>query len=241
MWWNTGARGAARDLDVVAPRASAGGSACATLRTAWVAIWGDRVVVRVVQVAAPLMHVSADVEKAEGVGRGLANGFGSGLPAARVIWQRLRGSVSPRKQSAFDSTARGAFPLGFGRKPLRANGGRCQPCAVCNGVVPRDSHDRLLRVIEVGIAPERRRQLSYLAEKQGVFSICHLMRGQTEGVNPDAMNGTLVVLPVSRSHQKPTGWDGHELRFGDLAMHKGIGERSHWQRVERSISLLANF
>src|ERR1700745_3832745 len=99
MWWNTGARGAARDLDVVAPRASAGGSACATFRTAWVAIWGDCVVVRVVPVGAPLMHVGADVEKAEGVGRGLANRFGSGLPAAPANLRRLRGGGLPRKQS----------------------------------------------------------------------------------------------------------------------------------------------
>src|SRR4029077_6054168 len=100
MWWNTGARGAARDLDVVAPRASAGGSACATLRTAWVAIWGDRVVVRGIPVSSPLMHVGADVEKAEGVGRGLANRLGSGLPAAPAILWWLRGGGFPTKQKS---------------------------------------------------------------------------------------------------------------------------------------------
>src|ERR1700751_4870058 len=110
---DAGASGAATDLDVVTPRASTRSAAGAGFGAGRGVIGGEGVIAGVVPVATPLMHVGADIENTERVRRGHADGLGSGLPSAGVIWQRFRGSVSPGKASAFNANPSAAFPLSF--------------------------------------------------------------------------------------------------------------------------------
>jgi len=159
---NTGSRGAARDLDVVAPRSSTGGLTRrfqpALVRALRIAFRRDRVIARVVPVTAPLVYVVADVVEAESVWGILRDGFGSGLPAPGIVGKRLRRFVAPGKLFLLQAAAGSTFPFGFGGEPEVASGLLRQPFAVMQRFMPRRPCDGLLRMVEVRIAPERRRR-----------------------------------------------------------------------------------
>src|SRR5215469_4185922 len=112
---NAGAGGAACDFDVMAPGASTGGFTVARVRAGWVALGRDRIIVRLVPVAAPLVHVLADVVKAEGVGRVTGDPIGSVLPACGVVGKRFRRRIAPGKEPALHAAARCALPFGLRR------------------------------------------------------------------------------------------------------------------------------
>src|SRR5579862_3469223 len=118
FWRDAGAGRAAGYFNVVSPGASARGFAGwlhrALLGTLRVAFWRDRIVIRVVPIAAPFVQVVADVIQAERVRSVLRDSFWSGLPAGRVVWEGLRRIVSPGKLFLLEASAGGAFPFRFG-------------------------------------------------------------------------------------------------------------------------------
>lgn len=125
---------------MVAPGAAPGrfarGVHWALLGAPRVAIGRDRIVVRVVPVAAPFVDVVAHVVKAEGVGRVTRDGFGAGLPASCVVGERLWRGIAPREIILLDTATGSEFPFGFGRQTIGAGSLGGKPFAVAGGVVP---------------------------------------------------------------------------------------------------------
>lgn len=75
------------------------------------------------------------------------------------------------------------------------------------------------------VLQERRREFCFTAQKKRIVGVGDLMGGELEGVDPDAMNGALVVLACVGAHQEPAGGDRHQLWDGILK--RGLGERGH--------------
>src|ERR1700730_1160001 len=194
IWRNAGTGGAPRYFDVVSPGSTTGGLAFGLVWAARVALRRHSVIIRVVPVAAPFVDVVANIVKAKGVGGIAAHRLGTGLPASGVVGERLRRSIAQRKIFLLHSAAGGKLPLGFGGQTVEAGGLRAQPIAVSDSVEPRNSGDRLLRMIEVGIAPKWRCQRGHRPQKGFVFGVGDLRGRQPEAVHPNTMNWTLAVL-----------------------------------------------
>src|ERR1700756_5901977 len=159
---DAGPGGAASHLDVMTPRTSAGGLARGFQRTLFwtvrIALGRGCVVIGIVPVAAPFVDVIANVVEPECVWGILRDQLGPGLPTHGIVGQRLGRIVAPRKLLLLQPSAGGKLPLCFGGKPEGASGLRAQPLAIADGIVPRGTGDRLLRMIEFWIIPEQRRQ-----------------------------------------------------------------------------------
>src|ERR1017187_3447449 len=94
--WDAAPRGAARNLDLVPPGASARSAPCARGRPLRILDGRDGIVSRVVPVGAPFVHVLAYVVKAEGVGRGGAYRLGRVGPAGVVAGALEHRLIPPR-------------------------------------------------------------------------------------------------------------------------------------------------
>src|SRR5262249_24026545 len=79
---------------------------------------------------------------------------------------------------------------------------------------PRDANDRLLWMIEVGIAPEWWGGNSDSRYEPLIFGASDLSGSQLESIDPDSVNRPLIVLTLSRSHKEPTG--RHKNKFGEV-------------------------
>src|SRR5579864_1615168 len=156
---NAGTGRAARDLDVVSPRTSAGSFARRQHRTLFrtlrIALGRTGVAVRVVPVAAPLMHVVADVVEAEAIWHIAAHSLRPVLPPDRIVGQRLRRIVSPGKLLLLKTAAGSALPLGLCRQAISPSSLHTQPFTIAACFEPGDSGHRLRWMIEVWIVPER--------------------------------------------------------------------------------------
>jgi len=179
-------------------------------RTLRIALGRGSVIIRVVPVAAPFVNIVANVIKAERVGSVLSDWLGASLPACGVVWKRLRRIIAPGKLFLFEAAAGGTFPFGFGGKAEVASGLVTQPFAVARGIMPGGSGYGLLRVIEVGIAPERRRCGSGRNEESRVLLVCDLSGGEQERVDPYATDRFLAILAFVRSHEKNRRRDSNE-------------------------------
>jgi hypothetical protein len=160
------------------------------------------VVIRVIPIAAPFVNIVADVVKAEGVGSVTGDSFGTSLPARRIVGQRLRRIVSPRKLFLFESAACGAFPFGLGGKTEVASGLRAQPLAIAQCIVPGNAGDWLLRVIEMRIVPEWRWRGLRGLQKAPIFGVADLSGSEIERIDRDAMNRAFTVLAGVGSHEE---------------------------------------
>src|SRR5437879_13599043 len=136
--------------------AGAGGFALAAFGALRIALRRDRVIIRVVPVAAPCVNVVTNVVETECVGGVASDWFRAGLPADCVVGERLRWIVSPGETLLLEPAAGGALPFGFGGKAVPVAGLGAQPIAVASGFEPGDTGDGLLGMVEVGIFPERR-------------------------------------------------------------------------------------
>jgi len=217
FWRNAGASRAARDFDVMAPRASARRLArrlhWAHGRSARVPLWRNRVIIRVVPIAAPFVDVVADVVKSECIRRVTSHRFGTIQPARRVVGQGLRWLVSPGKLFLLQASTGGVFPFRLGRKTKVASSLRSQPFTVADRFVPRDSRNWLLRMIEVRIVPEPRRCHASRAQEPIVLRIRDLRRHEAKRIDPYAMNWPFAVLAGIGTYQEPPGRNLNESGF----------------------------
>ena len=117
--WNARSRRAASYFDVMPPGAPARGPAHrlhrTLLRPLRIPLWRISVEIRVVPIAAPLVHVIANVVKSERIWIILRNRFGPVLPPCSVVRQGLRRGISPGKLFLLLPTAHGTFPFGLCR------------------------------------------------------------------------------------------------------------------------------
>src|ERR1700722_3249657 len=198
---------------MMTPRPAARGFPLALVRAARIALGRRCIVGRVIPIAAPLVNVIANVIEAEGVGRVLGYRLGAVLPSTRVTWKRLRRLVAPGKIFLFETAARSPLPFRFRGKTVAAVGLRAQPVAVSIRIEPGDAGDRLPRVIQIRIVPERRRLTLDRMEEPLIFRVGDLRGREQESVNPDAVNGPFTIVSRSRAHQKPRCGDGDEERI----------------------------
>jgi hypothetical protein len=103
---------------VVPPGASAGSPSFTGVRTRRITLGRNRVIVRPIPIAAPFMHVLADIVESEPIRNRAPDRFRAGLPALAVVGQRLRRVVTPGKKLALDSAACGPLPLGLGGEAI---------------------------------------------------------------------------------------------------------------------------
>ena len=82
----------------------------------------------------------------------------TGLPAGRIVGKRLRRLIAPGKLFQFQTSTSRELPFCLCGQAELARGLQTQPLAVPCGLVPGDASHRLLRMTEVRICPERRRQ-----------------------------------------------------------------------------------
>src|SRR6202158_1336469 len=108
---DAGARGTPACLHVMPPGATAGRATPAPLWTRRIALRRNRVVAHLIPVAAPLMHVFADVIQAKSVRRVLPHRLRALLPPLFVVGQRLQRSVSPGIELVLDSATCRTLPL----------------------------------------------------------------------------------------------------------------------------------
>src|ERR1035438_9488034 len=109
---NAAAGGAAGHLDVVAPGAAAGGAARAGGWALGIVRWRNGIVKRVVPIAAPFVNVDAHIIEAVAIGLGLGDRFGT---VPETVPGNFGKIVAPGVEALLMASARGEFPLGFGR------------------------------------------------------------------------------------------------------------------------------
>lgn len=78
---------------------------------------------------------------------------------------------------------------------------------------PREASDRLLRMVEVLVAPERRSGQSGGVQVGCVFGVGDLSGGELKCIDPDAVDWAFAILAVRRPHEEPCGGDGNQARF----------------------------
>src|ERR1700731_3062463 len=198
---------------MMTPRPAARGFPLALVRAMRIALGRRCIVVRVIPIPAPLVNVVANVIEAEGVGRVMGYRLGAILPASRVIRERLRRLVAPGKIFLFEIAARSTLPFRLRWKTVAAAGLRTQPLAVSIRLEPGDAGDRLPRLIQMHVVPERRRLTFGRMDEPLVFRVGDLRGCEQESVDPDTVNGPFTILPRSGAHQKPGCGDRDEKRI----------------------------
>src|ERR1700692_2563610 len=121
------------------PGAAARRFTAAAFRPSRIALRRVLVITRVIPVRAPLVHIIAHVEQAVPVGLVQSYALGTEFPARRVIRQRFRRSVTPRKERSLGTSARGPFPFGLARQTVRvmyAATDLAKPCGIRLRVEP---------------------------------------------------------------------------------------------------------
>lgn len=219
----------------MAPRAAARGFAQAALGPARIAVGRNGIVIRVVPVAAPLMHIVADVVKAEGIGDVMSHGLGAVLPALSVVRERLRRVFSPGKLLLLDAAPGGSLPLGLGRKAVAAGGLCAQPAAIQRGFVPGNSDNWLRGMAEVWVLPEGWSRTRSRAEEPIVFGVGHLRSSEKKSINPDSVDRTLAILTGVRAHEKPVFRNVNKARF-DGNWGDELGQRNHQAAVRARVA-----
>jgi len=212
---DAGAGGAARDFRCVAPGTSARGAPGTFRRPLRIAVGGGGVVAGVEPVGAPFVDVCADVEEAESVLLCVSHGFGSLLPSRGIVCERLERGIAPGIEFLVKTSARGAFPFGFGGQAVAASRFFAQPLAIRQCVNPRRRDDGLLGMRENGIVPVKRFAVVRCGEELRVLRVGHLTCGQFECIHPNAMDGALIVLAGIAAHQEPALGDAHRARLDE--------------------------
>lgn len=82
---------------------------------------------------------------------------------------------------------------------------RAKPRTVSDGVEPRNGHDRLLWMGEVGIVPIRRRHTSASIEKPRVFRNGDLGGRHGKAIHPNAVGRGFYILAGIGAHEEPAG------------------------------------
>src|SRR5207302_710043 len=142
----------------VAPGAAARDAAPAAFGPGRVPRRRTPVVVVAVPVEAPLVADAGEIGQAERVWR-------RGGDPRRAIEPLDRPRVAPREARVLEAAARRLLPLGLGGEPV----GAPAPPAVQDRVVPGDADDRLVRIGEARVGPERRTGGARQAEVLGVL------------------------------------------------------------------------
>src|SRR5581483_9947103 len=210
--WDAGARCAARHLDVVTPGASTRSAALSRCRPLRIAIGRDLVIIRRIPVAAPFMHIFADVVQSEWVGRATADGLGAILPAPLVVRQSVRRFIPPGKQQSLSTCTCRAFPFRFSGKRIIVTGHSCEPLAVLEGIKPRHTYNRLSRIAEVRITPEGWGRRTGRGKELRLLGIAYLTHGKSERIDENALYRTLIVLSGLRAHHVRACWNSHQRR-----------------------------
>jgi hypothetical protein len=89
---------------------------------------------------------------------------------------------------------------------------------------------------EVGVTEERRRKFGLMAQKNFVFGIRDLTGRELKGIDPDAVDGALIVLAGGGAHEENASGDGNHLCV--KVWERGLGECGHSPNREASINSL---
>src|SRR5579863_3960702 len=210
---DTGTRRAAGDFHVMPPRPSTRRFALPASWAARIPLGRTRVIIRIVPVTAPFVDIVTNVVNAEGVGSVARDRLRASLPARCIVRKRLRWFVAPGELFLFEAATCCLLPFGFCWQTVVAARVRAQPFAVSRRLKPGNPGNRLLRLAEIRVGPEPRRQCSSRAQEAFIFGIGDLSRGQEESVHQHTVHRTLAVLAGIRPHQEPAFRDANQGRF----------------------------
>src|SRR5215470_16493519 len=96
LWRNTRSRRSACNFDVVAPGATSRGPAASLGGPLRISVGRTAIVAGVVPVAAPFMHIVAQIVEPESAGRVQTDRLRTALPTPGVIGKQLGRLISPR-------------------------------------------------------------------------------------------------------------------------------------------------
>src|SRR5258707_5263818 len=133
---NAGAGSAARHLHMMAPRTAARAAARAGFGPRGISFGRARIVVGRVPVAAPLVHVFADIKQAKRIGWVLRHRLWASPPTGFVIWQLPRRRITPGIRLVFNLAACRALPFGFRGQAIAPAFHAAQPLAILRGFEP---------------------------------------------------------------------------------------------------------
>ena len=139
-----------------------------------------------------------------------ATGSGPVCQARGIVGERLRWIVAPRKLILLETTPGGAFPFGLSGEAETVSGLLSQPFAITQCFMPRRSRDRLLRMIELGITPERGRRGSRRGKESRVLFVGDLRGGEQKCVDGHAMDRSFAILALLGAHQETGHRDSDE-------------------------------
>lgn len=162
------------------------------------------------------MDVFADIIKAQRVGRALAHRQGSGnlsCPTASVFGMRFGRFVTPRIPGAILPALRGFLPLGLRRQTILPATHLAQPAAVLISFRPVDSHHRLVRMAKVRIPPFGRRRMVRGFHECRPVAVSNLEHRHFKRVDPDLMDGLLIIPTHGTAHLEITGGDQDAARL----------------------------
>src|SRR5205814_3993427 len=115
-------------LHKMPPGTAARGATHTGLRPCGIVLGRDRIVARVVPVAAPLVNIVAHVKKSVTVGTSFSHALRA-RPFTSIAIQRFRGRVTPRVFEIVVSTPACLFPFSFGGQAISVARGWRQPLA----------------------------------------------------------------------------------------------------------------
>src|SRR5258708_11911392 len=129
------------------------------------------VVAVVIPIGAPFMDVVAKIVEPVSIRRIQPHWLRSQLPPLVVIGNHLRRRIAPRVQQTFRAATRRTLPFGFARQTIAFAGRAAQPLAVTRGLVPRYGRHGHLPMMEVCIAPARRRNTTRRLKKPPILRV----------------------------------------------------------------------
>ena len=128
--------------------------------------------------------------------------LGAVKPKFRVSRLFMWEAITPGIKPALESSPRRAFPLGFGRQPVRLAGTRSEPLAIGDCVEPVHTGDRLVRMIESRVAPSRRDYVGGLLKKEMIQTIRDSRATHPEAFDAHAVNRALVFGSRVAAHEE---------------------------------------
>ena len=121
--------------------------------------------------------------------------------------------IAPGVELAFESAARGSFPLGFGWKSIDLGGSLSQPLTVSSCVEPTDARDRLIGMIETRVGPSWRCFVAGVLDEELIELIRDREASDREFVNKYSMNRAFVDCARIATHQELTGRNDDHFWF----------------------------
>ena len=159
------------------------------------------------------MDIVSQIVEAEFIGRLQSHLVRTSIPPPRAIQLEFgRVVVPPGIETSFPVLANGPFPLGLGGQAKGLAGPLTQPAAIGVRLHPADRNHRLPRMAEARLREGFGHSSPGLTHEKPVLLVGHGRDAHGKGIDPDAMNRSLVRTPPLAAHEIFTAGQCHHGR-----------------------------